>query len=601
MPTFNTKYPTIDTNPPLYADNIAQDLSSNAGNLVTSVFAVVNAIAGLGTGTVTSVALSMPSAFNVSSSPITTSGTLGVTAIGSTNQYIRGDGTLATFPTIPSGTVTSVGISGSDFTIGGSPITTSGTITLSVTNSAVIGKVLTGLSIVGSTISPTDTIISAFGAVQNQINALLGGSIYQGTWNALTNSPALTSSVGTKGYYYVVNVAGTTNLDGTTDWAVGDWAIFNGTIWQKVDNTDAVSSVNGAIGAVVITTTGTANRISVTGGSGLVPTIDISATYVGQTSITTLGTIGTGTWQGTKVSEVYGGTNQSSYTTGDTIYASATNTLSKLAIGTTGQVLTIAGGVPTWATPTTSPLTTKGDLFTYSTVNARLGVGADATILMADSTQTTGNKWIAVSGDITIATTGVTTIKNGVALGGDPTTTTQASGDSSTKIATTAFVKAWANTQNLIYYSNGQLTSTNTTAEELLASKEIVAGVLNANSRVEWRLLGNANNSATAKTIRVRIHTSNALGGTIYSSFNLANIPGSGYWGQLNNDNSLSSQVGYNGGSITGAGQGTQSSLVGTSAINTASSSLWVIFSTQKATGTDTLKIINWEVRVINP
>ena len=46
-----------------------------------------------------------------------------------------------------------------------------------------------------------------------------------------------------------------------------------------------------------------------------------------------------------------GGTAQSTYATGDTIYASATNTLSKLTVGTTGQVLTVAGGVPTWATP----------------------------------------------------------------------------------------------------------------------------------------------------------------------------------------------------------------------------------------------------------
>lgn len=45
-----------------------------------------------------------------------------------------------------------------------------------------------------------------------------------------------------------------------------------------------------------------------------------------------------------------GGTAQSTYTTGDTIYASASNTLSKLPVGTTGQILTVAGGVPTWAT-----------------------------------------------------------------------------------------------------------------------------------------------------------------------------------------------------------------------------------------------------------
>ena len=54
----------------------------------------------------------------------------------------------------------------------------------------------------------------------------------------------------------------------------------------------------------------------------------------------------TGTLVATK-----GGTAQSTYTTGDILYASATNTLSKLAVGTTGQVLTIAGGVPTYATP----------------------------------------------------------------------------------------------------------------------------------------------------------------------------------------------------------------------------------------------------------
>jgi hypothetical protein len=46
-----------------------------------------------------------------------------------------------------------------------------------------------------------------------------------------------------------------------------------------------------------------------------------------------------------------GGTAQSTYATGDTIYASASNTLAKLTVGTTGQVLTVAGGVPTWATP----------------------------------------------------------------------------------------------------------------------------------------------------------------------------------------------------------------------------------------------------------
>ena len=82
----------------------------------------------------------------------------------------------------------------------------------------------------------------------------LGDLNYQGTWNASTNTPTLTSSTGTKGYYYVVSVAGSTNLDGITDWQVGDWAVFNGTTWEKIDNTDAVTSVNGQTGTVVLTT-----------------------------------------------------------------------------------------------------------------------------------------------------------------------------------------------------------------------------------------------------------------------------------------------------------------------------------------------------------
>jgi hypothetical protein len=85
--------------------------------------------------------------------------------------------------------------------------------------------------------------------------AVLGALSYQGTWDAATNTPTLTSSVGTKGYYYVVSVAGNTNLNGITDWLVGDWAVFNGSIWQKVDNTETVTSVNGQTGAVVLTTT----------------------------------------------------------------------------------------------------------------------------------------------------------------------------------------------------------------------------------------------------------------------------------------------------------------------------------------------------------
>ena len=82
-----------------------------------------------------------------------------------------------------------------------------------------------------------------------------GGLSYQGTWNASTNTPTLTSSVGTNGYYYVVSVTGSTNLNGITDWVAGDWAMYNGSVWQKIDQTNLVSSVNGQTGAVALTYT----------------------------------------------------------------------------------------------------------------------------------------------------------------------------------------------------------------------------------------------------------------------------------------------------------------------------------------------------------
>ncbi len=80
----------------------------------------------------------------------------------------------------------------------------------------------------------------------------LGTLIYQGTWNASTNTPTLTSSVGTAGYYYVVSVAGNTDLNGVTTWTVGDWALFNGSVWQKIEGGSTVDITGGQINNTVI-------------------------------------------------------------------------------------------------------------------------------------------------------------------------------------------------------------------------------------------------------------------------------------------------------------------------------------------------------------
>ena len=132
---------------------------------------------------------------------------------------------------------------------------------------------------------------------------LVGGLNYQGNWNASANTPTLTSSVGTNGYYYTVSVAGSTNLNGITDWQVGDWAIFNGTVWQKIDQTNTVSSVNGQVGAVVLgyadvgapSTSGTNATgtwgISVTGNAGTVTNgVYTTGSYADPSWLTSLAT-----------------------------------------------------------------------------------------------------------------------------------------------------------------------------------------------------------------------------------------------------------------------------------------------------------------------
>jgi hypothetical protein len=97
----------------------------------------------------------------------------------------------------------------------------------------------------------------------------------------------------------------------------------------------------------VIDVVGTTNRISVTADA-----IDISSSYVGQSTITTLGTVTTGTWNAVTVAAQYGGTGVASYSKGDLLYAGSTSStlsaLSVLAAGTDGMMLQQQNGVPSW-------------------------------------------------------------------------------------------------------------------------------------------------------------------------------------------------------------------------------------------------------------
>lgn len=131
----------------------------------------------------------------------------------------------------------------------------------------------------------------------NQINpALIGALNYQGLWDASTNTPSLSSGVGTKGYYYVVSVAGSTMLDGHNDWLVGDLVAFDGTAWDKIPGNDSeVISVNGVspvngnvtltpadIGAVSTTVLGALNGVATLDGLGHLYTSQLGAATTAQ-------------------------------------------------------------------------------------------------------------------------------------------------------------------------------------------------------------------------------------------------------------------------------------------------------------------------------
>ena len=98
------------------------------------------------------------------------------------------------------------------------------------------GFVVTQLTGYASALTPTDDKHFANKKyVDDAIAGLSTGLTYLGTWDASTNTPTIVSSTGNNGEYYIVNVDGSTNIDGITDWKIGDWIIFNGGTWQKID------------------------------------------------------------------------------------------------------------------------------------------------------------------------------------------------------------------------------------------------------------------------------------------------------------------------------------------------------------------------------
>ena len=344
------------------------------------------------TGTVTSVGLSLPSFITVSNSPVTSSGTLtGVLATQAANIVFAGPTTgAAAAPTfrslvaddVPS--LTASKISDFDTQVRTSRLNQMAhpTADVNLNNRKIIGladptshtdaatkgyvdSVVQGLhpkqAVKAATITNIASLSGALTVdgvslvagdrvlVKDQTAAAQNGIyvVASGAWTRATDADIWDELISA----YVFVQQGATNADdgfictidsgGTLGTTPVTWDIF--TSANQIDAGAGLTKTG-----TVIDVVGTTNRIVVNADS-----VDIASTYVGQTSITTLGTIATGTWNATTIGVSKGGTGVTSLTTNGILYGGAT--VGATAQGTwdstnsIGQLLSHnSSGVPVW-------------------------------------------------------------------------------------------------------------------------------------------------------------------------------------------------------------------------------------------------------------
>jgi hypothetical protein len=181
-----------------------------------------------------------------------------------------------------------------------------------------------------------------------QATTSTNGYLSSTDWNTFNNKQAAGN--------YITALTGDATASGP-----GSAALTFATVNSNVGSFGGASSVPSfTVNAKGLITA--ASATAVVAPAGTLSGTTLNATVV-SSSLTSVGTLASGVWNATAIGPTFGGTGLTSYTTGDTLYASASNVLSKLPIGSTGQVLTVVGGIPAWAA-TAGTLTVTEDNIT---------------------------------------------------------------------------------------------------------------------------------------------------------------------------------------------------------------------------------------------
>ena len=194
-----------------------------------------------------------------------------------------------------------------------------------------------------------------------------------------------------------------------------------GTVATGVWNGTAIANANLANSSVSY------GGVSVAlGASDATPAFNLSdaTAYTGDSSLVTVGTVGTGTWSATTIAVNKGGTGLTSYAAGDILYASGATTLAKLAKGSDTEVLTLASGVPTWAAPTVGDLTAivAGAGMTGTSLSGPIPtlnvIGTADKITVSADAVTIASSYVGQTSITTLGTI-ATGVWNGTAITGD--------------------------------------------------------------------------------------------------------------------------------------------------------------------------------------